>query len=136
MSAGSAGAVRSPRHRELCVAAARWTSRGSSPPPSSRAGESFAWNTFEGWALAERVLGWGEACGFALEGWGEKTGDAAESVQGLAKGPPAVSVGHADWEVRATRDAPAAETVSGSTFKVGEAKRGGEIVLILEDAKR
>ena len=32
------------------------------------------------------------------------------------------------------RDAPATEIVLGSTFKMGQAKGGGEIVLIFKDA--
>lgn len=83
------------------------------------------------------MLGWGEACGFALEGWGEKTGDAAESVQGLAKeGPLAVSVGHADWHVRATPRRTRHRNCVGEHFQNGPGEGGGEIVLIFKDAKR
>lgn len=81
---------------------------------------------------------WGGArhVGLHSRGGARRRGTRLKVLQGLAKGPPVVSVGHADWEVRATRDAPATETVLGSTFKMGQAKGRGEIVLIFKDAKR
>lgn len=73
--------------------------------------------------LVESSLG-GARDGFYFRGGAQRTRDATEKCAEVGEGgSPAVSLGRADNHVRAKGDAPAIETVFGSTFKMGQAKR-------------
>lgn len=75
-------------------------------------------------ARGERALGGARDVGFCPRGGAQGTRDATELCARVGEGgSPAVSVGRADSRVRAQGDAPAFETVFGSTFEMSQAER-------------
>lgn len=84
----------------------------------------FCPRNFEWWALTERALGGARDVGFHCRGGAQRTGDATDKNTGVGEGGCRVaSVGYTDRHVPAMGDAPGPETVCGSIFKMGQAKR-------------